>query len=350
MAPKACLQSPCPNGQYYGASDNAGTPENNKPYCVGGGTGLGGGNYTGSWSGVDTTCTFTAGYLRPPVLNGVPANDNLGINPTNIPTVASVEAEVTATDTCSPAPVYVTMGVSTNTCTVTQIFTISATNLCGGYAIDWVTNTWMTLSLTNHSTNTICTKFNSQYPASGWLWFNCQLSGKPGNQPVLIVCSNASVTLACTDGNRLTFPVPNASILFSPSCTIATNWFDGTNWNTILPCAGDDQIFLSGCTVPWRGDMGNSTVCWSGDFSCNVPGFSFNWQFGAACYSGTQPSYGNLAPKACHQTPCQYGQYFNQSHNAGTPENYNPSCVGGGTGLGGSNWTGNFSNPGTCNF
>ncbi|MGP8202136.1 MAG: hypothetical protein ACLQU4_21865, partial [Limisphaerales bacterium] len=352
MAPKACLQNPCPNGQYYNTSDYAGTPENNKSYCVGGGTGLGGANYTGSWSGVDTTCTFSAGYLRPPVLNGVPANDNLGINPTNIPTVASVEAEVTATDTCSPAPVYVTMSVRTNTCNVTQIFTISATNLCGQYAIDWVTNTWMTLSLTNHSTNTICTSFNSQEPASGWLWFNCQLSGKPGNQTVLILCTNATVTLACTDGNRLTYPVPNASILFSPSCTVATNWFDGTNWNTILPSGGDDQIFLSGCTVPWRGDFGRGTVCWSGDFSCNVPGLSFNWQFGAACYTGTQPAYGNLAPKACHQTPCPNGQYFNQNDNAGAPENYNSNshCVGGGTGLGGSNWTGNFSNPGTCNF
>jgi hypothetical protein len=350
MAPKACLQTPCPNGQYYSASDNAGTPENNKTYCVGGGTGLGGGNYTGSWSGADTTCTFAAGTVLPPVLKGVPASDNLGINPTNIPTLAGVQAEVTATDTCSPAPVYVTMSVSTNTCNVTQIFTISATNLCGGYAIDWVTNTWTTLPLTNHFTNTICTSFNSRNPGSGWLWLNSQMSGRPGNQEVLVVCSNASVTFNCI-GRAYTYPVPNGQILFSPSCTVATNWFDGTNWNTTLPSGGDDQIFLSGCTIPWLPIFANcQSVCWTADFSCNLPGLSFNWQFGAACYSDAQPAYGTLAPKACHQTPCQNGQYFNQSDNAGAPENHSPYCTPGGTGLGGSNSTGNFSNPGTCNF
>jgi hypothetical protein len=351
MAPKACLQTSCPNGQYYVSSDNAGTPENNKPYCVGGGTGTGGANYTGSWSGVDTTCTFAAGTLRPPVLNGVPASDNLGINPTNIPTLASVQAAVTATDTCSPAPVNVTVALSTNCSIVTQIFTITATNLCGGWAEAFVTNTWATLSLTNHSTNTICCSFNSQNPGGGWLWLNSQLSGKPGNQEVLIICSNATVTLNCRNGKTYTYPIPNGQILFTPSCTVGTNWFDGTNWNTTLPTGGDDQIFLSGCAIPWLADFANcQTVCWSGVYSCNVPGLSFNWQFGAACFTDSQPNYNNIAPKACHQTPCPYGQYFDQSHNAGTPENHNPYCVGGGTGYGGSNWTGNFSNPGTCSF
>ena len=351
MAPKACLQTPCPNGQYYNASDCAGTPENNKPYCVGGGTGSGGGNYTGGWSPLDTTCTFSAGTLLPPVLNGVPPSDNLGINPTNIPTLASVQAQVTASDTCSPAPVYVTMSLTTNSCMTTQIFTISATNLCGGYAIARVTNTWTTLSLTNHFTNMICTSFNGQNPGGGWLWLNCQLSGKPGNQEVFILCSNASVTLHCNNGQTYTYPVPNGQILFSPSCTAATNWFDGMNWTTTLPTGGDDQIFLSGCAIPWLPAFaGCQNVCWTGDFSCNVPGLSFNWQFGAACYNNALPSYNNLAPKACHQTPCPNGQYFDQSHYAGTPENHNPYCVGGGTGYGGSNWIGNLSNPGTCNF
>jgi hypothetical protein len=351
LAPKACHQISCPNGQYYNSSDHAGCPENNKPYCVGGGTGGGGANCTGSWSGTDTTCTFTAGTSLPPVLNGVPASDNLGINPTNIPTVASVLAEVTATDTCSPAPVYVTVAISTNSCVVTQIFTITATNDCGSFATAYVTNTWTTLPLTNHSTNTICSSFNSLNPGSGWVWFNSQLSGKPGNQEVLIVCSNAFVTLSCTDGKTYTYPVPNGQILFSPSCTVGTNWFDGTNWNTTLPCGGDDQIFVSGCAIPWQADFANcKSVCWTGDYSCNVPGLSFNWQFGAACYNNGLPAYANICPKACHQTPCPNGQYFDQSHNAGTPENHNPWCVGGGTGYGGSNTTGNFCNPGTCNF
>jgi hypothetical protein len=351
ICPKACHETSCPNGQYYNSGDHAGCPENHKPYCVGGGTGGGGANCTGSWSGIDTTCTFTSGTVLPPVLNGVPANDNLGINPINIPTVASVLAKVTATETCSTAPVYVTVALTTNCCVVTQIFTITATNICGCYATAHVTNTWTTLPLTNHCTNTICGSFNSQNPGSGWLWLNSQLAGKPGTNEVLIICSNASVTLTCNNGKTYTYPVPNGQIHFSPSCTVGTNWFDGTNWNTTLPCGGDDQIFLSGCAIPWLPDFANcQSVCWTGNYSCNVPGLSFNWQFGAACYNNSLPAYTNICPKACHQTPCQHGQYFNQSHYAGTPENHNPYCVGGGTGYGGSNWTGNFSNPGTCNF
>jgi hypothetical protein len=217
-----------------------------------------------------------------------------------------------------------------------------------------VTNTWTSVALTNHCTNTICSSFNSQNPGTGWVWLNSQLTGKPGNQEVIVICSNAAVTLSCTDGKTYTFPVPNGIINFSPACTTGTNWFDGTNWNTTLPTGGDDQIFVAGCAIPWQADFANcKSVCWSGDYSCNVPGLSFNWQFGAACYNDSQPApsnYNNICPKACHQTSCQNGQYFNQSHNAGTPENHNPYCVGGGTGFGGSNCTGNFSNPGTCNF
>lgn len=352
ICPKACHQTSCGNGQYFSQGDFAGCPENHKPYCVGGGTGLGGTNCTGSWSGTDTTCTFTAGTSLPPVLNGVPACDNLGINPTNIPTCASILKLVTATDTCSPAPVIVTCLTNTNGCNFTQIFTISATNDCGNSCIAYVTNCWTSLMLTNHCTNTICTSFNSQNPGSGWCWFNSQLTGKPGTNDVYIVCSNASVTLSCNSGKTYTYPVPCGTIHFSPSCTAGTNWFDGTNWNTVLPCGGDDQIFLSGCAIPWLPDFaGCRSVCWTGDYSCNVPGLSFNWQFGASCYKDNQPTdYNQIGSKACHQTPCQNGFYFNQGDNAGTPENHNPYCVGGGTGFGGNNWTGNFSNPGTCNF
>ena len=86
-----------------------------------------------------TNCT-------PPVITGVPVGTNLGCNPTNVPTVASVQAEVSvssANNTYSPAAVNVTGGVpSTNGCAVTQIFTIIATNACGLTTTAYVTNTW----------------------------------------------------------------------------------------------------------------------------------------------------------------------------------------------------------------
>jgi hypothetical protein len=88
------------------------------------------------------TNTWTADTAAP-VLSGVPAGKNLGCNPTNVPTAASVQSAVTASDTCSPATVHVTGGVpSTNSCAVTQIFTVIATNACGNTATAYVTNTW----------------------------------------------------------------------------------------------------------------------------------------------------------------------------------------------------------------
>jgi hypothetical protein len=50
--------------------------------------------------------------------------------------------------------------------------------------------------------------------------------------------------------------------------------------------------------------------------------------------------------KATHQTPCGYNS--NSGDHAGTPENQKSYCVGGGTGGGGSNWTGSWSSTGSC--
>jgi hypothetical protein len=82
----------------------------------------------------------------PPIILGVPVGTNLGCNPTNVPTVASVQAEVSVSTTNNPyipATVNVTGGVpSTNGCAVTQIFTVTATNGCGLTTTVYVTNTW----------------------------------------------------------------------------------------------------------------------------------------------------------------------------------------------------------------
>jgi hypothetical protein len=97
----------------------------------------------GNTATAHVTNTWTANLIAP-VLGGVPAGKNLGCNPTNVPTLASVQSAVYSTnDTCSPAIVHVTGGVpTTNVCAVTQIFTIIATNSCGNTATAYVTNTW----------------------------------------------------------------------------------------------------------------------------------------------------------------------------------------------------------------
>jgi len=207
-----------------------------------------------------------------------------------------------------------------------------------------------TVITTKCVTNTICGNFNSQNPGGGWLWCNAHISGNPGKK-VTVFCQNASVTLTCANGQTYTFPIPNGQINFSPSCAVATNWFDGTQWNTTLPCGGDSGIFLQGCGIPWQSAFANChEVCWTGVFSCDTAGFTCNWQWGAACYNETQPGCGSICPKACSQTYCPGGQYYSSGDQCGAPENCKPYCVAGGTGGGGSNWTGSWSSTGSCSF
>jgi hypothetical protein len=188
--------------------------------------------------------------------------------------------------------------------------------------------------------------FNSQTPGNGWLWCNSHISANP-EQACEIHCTGASVTITCNNGKTLTYPVPDCDIVFANNCTAATTSFDGTKWTTTLPTAGDDEIFLAGCAIPCNPSFANAqSVCWKGTFSCNTPGTTFNWHWGAACYNNKPPQYGSLGVKACHQTPCGY----NNGDHAGTPENDKSSCVGGGTGGGGSNWTGSWSSTGSCSF
>ena len=84
----------------------------------------------------NTSATNTVVYTwtidtTAPVITHVPAGGNLGCNPATLPTVASVSAQVTATNNCSIQSLNVTDVDTTNNCTVTSTFTITATDACG---------------------------------------------------------------------------------------------------------------------------------------------------------------------------------------------------------------------------
>ncbi len=202
----------------------------------------------------------------------------------------------------------------------------------------------VTTVTTQPQTSSIYCNFNSQMPGSGWVWCNSHISANPGCQTD-IHCQGASITITGLSGKTYTFPVPDCDVIFTNNCTTASNSFDGTKWKTILPTSGDDEIFLAGCAIPANPDYANvRNVLWQGTFTSSTPGTSFNWQWAAACYNNTAPSYSSIGVKASHQTPCGYSS----SDHAGTPENQKPYCVGGGTGGGGSNWTGSWSSSGYC--
>jgi hypothetical protein len=322
-----------------------------------------------------------------PTLIGVPASTNSGCSSSNLLTAAGIQAMVSASDTCSPATVHVTGVTNTNGCSVTAVFTITATNACGNTARAYVTNSYtvippvlvtnyvyltnysfltnytyttnVTISTnvtattnttykTNYCTNVLCCSFNNYTPyGNAWLWCNAHAACNPGSN-CSFTCQNASITLSCKSGKSYTYPVPNGTICFTNTCTVATNWFDGSSWHTTLPCNGDSQIFLQGCAIPWQSDfVGCQSACWTGVFCSSSPSLTCNWQWGAACYNNSQPSCGSIAPKACLNTPCPNGYYYNSADQAGCPENHKPYCVSGGTGTGWTNCTGSFCSPST---
>ncbi|MGH7972669.1 MAG: hypothetical protein ACREIC_28480, partial [Limisphaerales bacterium] len=68
---------------------------------------------------------------QPPAISGVPAGGSLGCNPANQPTDASVAAALVVTDDCSVGATDVMHVDTTNGCSVTRTFTITATDACG---------------------------------------------------------------------------------------------------------------------------------------------------------------------------------------------------------------------------
>jgi hypothetical protein len=153
-----------------------------------------------------------------------------------------------------------------------------------------------------------------------------------------------SLTNSVITINGILYDVPAANITFTNTVSCATTMFDGSEWQTQVPLAGSDEIFLSGLALQLPGGMaGGAKVNWSIDISTtDMPGVCIKWKWGAAAYSAwpAGPDYNAAQIKATHNT-CAY----NNGDHAGTPENsvVQKSVTGGATGGGGSNYTGSWS-------
>jgi len=317
-----------------------------------------------------TTATYTWSIdTTPPVFTKLPTAGFEGCGLTNVPTSAQLNAliksgGITATFPCSGVTnIMVTEGNDvTNDCTATRVYTIAAfddctnttTNLTYSYTIQTnvttktiTTNITCTFTVTtNCCTNIVCGNLNCQnLYGCQWVWLNSHINCTPG-QPCTVYCKNASVTITCGSGKTYTYSCPDGQINFSSTCNAGTSSFDGTKWNTTLPCSGDSEIFLQGCSIPWNSDFANcKNVCWSGVFSCSNPQINCSFDWGNSCYNSKQPSCGSISPKPCYQTPCQNGDYNNDGNHAGCPENYQSSCISGNSGYG--NWSGGGYNEKT---
>jgi len=180
---------------------------------------------------------------------------------------------------------------------------------------------------------------------NNFIWFNSVLKVDGlGSNPVTVRFDAQTIEFTAA-GTPFTLNVPNASITFSPTATLATTTFNtATNeWETTLPStglAGND--FLSGLAfqVPFDFPGGINPVTWSGTFSSDTAGLTIHWAWTAAVYTSFSTDYNSLGVKP---TDDNNASIYHNSDHAGTPENFKPFVVGGARGGGGSDFTGSLS-------
>jgi hypothetical protein len=195
------------------------------------------------------------------------------------------------------------------------------------------------------NTQTVCCNLQSQNCYGGSVWCNAHLTCSP-HQACTVYCQNNSVTFTCNNGQTFTYAVPDCQVNFSSKCSTPSCSYQGGKWATSVPCSGDDQIFLSGCGIPWRSEFSRcSSICWTGTFSCSTPGVNCQWQCGASCYNANLSNCNALGVKPCHTISCGFGN----GDNAGTPENCKSSCWGFSNqyNQGGNNYCGSWSGYGS---
>jgi hypothetical protein len=165
----------------------------------------------------------------PPVITGVPAGGSLGCNPNNLPTDASVKAQVQASDNCSVATMNVSHADNINGCTATRTFTVTATDNCGNISpASTVVYTW--------TADTTPPQF-TQLPPGGYLGTNPPCVPDDGVVSALAQandnCGVASVTATHVDSGDTNlysrmFTITATDYCGNPATAIVTYTWSGT--------------------------------------------------------------------------------------------------------------------------
>jgi len=198
--------------------------------------------------------------------------------------------------------------------------------------------------------------------ASEIIWFNSHLSKLSGTVP------NSDFQLNVTGGTitfgSLTVNVPDGVISFSSSASCAQTTFNtSTNtWQTTIPlsaASNADEIFIAGLAyeLPPNFSQNVTNVTWSANISSSAPGIQATWQYGVSNWltankgsmfpvlSGSPfvPDYNGMMVNPAHNAPWCGGN--SGGDHAGAPEfaGRHDLVTGGGSGGGGSNWTGSWS-------
>src|SRR5262249_42226164 len=157
-----------------------------------------------------------------------------------------------------------------------------------------------------------------------------------GSGPVTLHFTNQTITFTA-NGAPVTVAVPDATVTFSPTTTLATTTFDAStnSWGTDLPMQFSGNGFLSGVALaPPNGLPGGiNPVTWQGQITSDTAGVSVNWQWASAVYKGFGTDYDALNVKPVDDN---HASGYHNSDHAGTPEAFTAFVTGGARGGGGS--------------
>jgi hypothetical protein len=197
------------------------------------------------------------------------------------------------------------------------------------------------------SASSITANFNgTKIPAGDFLWFNSAITvaGLPKNAQATIHVENGTIDFT-SGGTPYHVAVPNGVILFTPGSKTAATSFDPSDndWDVNVPSGGTGDVFMSGVTLALPNGLpgGIKNVTWSADFWSDTAGLTVNWMWAAAAYKpGFSGDYNALNVKPVDNKDLSA---YHNGDQSGTPEAFKSLVVGGGTGGGGSNFTGNFT-------
>jgi hypothetical protein len=238
------------------------------------------------------------------------------------------------------------------TASTTYFYLVEAVDpFASSAASNQASTTTMTVGSCAGVASSLSANFNgTAIPSDDFIWFNSvgKISGL-GSTPVTLFVRRSSITMTI-NGTLTTVPVPDANITFDPNAIAATTTFNTSLnlWQTILPPSGGN-FFLNGTELMLPNGLpgGVQNVTWTATFSSDTPGIGLMWQWSAAAYSSlgatctstsSSPDLNDLEVKPIDGNT---GSQFQNPDHAGTPEEYKSFLLGGATGNGGSNFTGN---------
>jgi hypothetical protein len=219
-----------------------------------------------SWT-VDTTAPTVT----------VPTGSSLGCNPVTLPTVASVKALVTATDTCSTPTVNVSFVDATAGCVVTRTFTVTATDACGNTSAaktvvySWTADTTAPTVTVPTGSNLGCNPATLPTVAS----VKALVTATDTCSTPTVNVTSADTTTGCTLTRTFTVTATDACGNTSAAKTVVYSWTADTAAPSItcpapvtVQCASNVPT-ANVASVSASASCGTVTVTWVGDVITN---------------------------------------------------------------------------------